>query len=245
MSSVDCPPGTLVVGDLHMDLFEGEAAQRFARWCAALEGVPRLVVLGDLFEFWVGRKQQTLSGTREVLAALRRLVERGTALDVLPGNRDFLLDRHFERASGARIHPAGLIGEHADGERTLFLHGDELCTADRAYQRFRRLVRSRSVRALTGALPFWFQRGLARGLRRASRGSRPLKDAPHRAMQAEAALQCARGRDAQHLICGHGHRFQEQPLPGRGRWIVIDAWGGSATPCGSGIRGGNPWRRRP
>lgn len=222
---VPCPPGTTVVGDLHLDPFDEGQQAPVVDWLEGLAGIPRLVVLGDLFEFWVGPKGERLEGARALCAALRRRVEGGTAVDVLHGNRDFLLDGSFERASGAVVHPAGLLGEH-EGERTLFLHGDELCTGDRAYQRFKRFARARPTRWLALHLPFPLQRRLARSLRRASVRAVSAKPDPVKAMRVGVADARAREAGADALVCGHAHRFRDELLPGGARWLVIDGWGG-------------------
>lgn len=225
--SVPCPAGTLVIGDLHLDLFDGAHGEPFACWLEALGDVPRLIVLGDLFEFWVGRHQGRVEGARRVLAALRALVDRGTPVDVLYGNRDFLMGAHFVRASACTLRPQGLVGELEDGSRTLFLHGDELCTLDLSYQRFKRVMRSRPGRWLAACLPLSLQRSAAARLRRASAqaAARPEAD-EKRALQASAAVRQAAEQGARQLVCGHAHEFRDDPLPGGGRWLVIDAWGG-------------------
>jgi len=237
LPSAPCPAGTLVIGDLHQDLFDGEHGEPFARWLDSLGldtlgldtlgAVPRLIILGDLFEFWVGRHQGKVDGARRVLTALRGLVDRGTPVDVLYGNRDFLLGRHFVRATGCTLRPEGLEGELEDGSRTLFLHGDELCTLDHSYQRFKRVMRSRPGRWLAACLPLSLQRSAAARLRRASvqAAARPEAD-ERRALQPSAAVQQAAEQGASQLVCGHAHAFRDEPLPGGGRWLVIDAWGG-------------------
>ena len=228
-------PGTLVIGDLHLDVFAPGGTERFVRWLERRpDPLPRLVILGDLFEYWVGRGQGREPGARAVLAALAARGERGTAVDVLPGNRDFLLGEEFTRESGARLHPGGLVGRHPDGSATLFLHGDELCTTDRAYRAFRRVVRSRPVAWLASSLPLGSRRAIARALRARSARSTARKAPATVAVQPDAALARARGAGARTLICGHAHRFRDERLdPGQGpgagavRWLVIDAWGGA------------------
>ncbi len=221
---VPLAPGTVVIGDLHLDLFDAGHAAPFAGWCRELRA-PGLVILGDLFEFWVGRKQLQVPGAREVLDALGGLARRGTTIDVLWGNRDYLLDSCFETASGATVRPHGLIGEH-DGGPTLFLHGDELCTLDHAYQRFRRVVRSAPSRWLATHLPFAVQRRIAARLRSRSTRAVAAKPAPVRAMQVEAVAARTSEAGARVLVCGHAHRSRDETLSGGERWLVIDAWGG-------------------
>jgi UDP-2,3-diacylglucosamine hydrolase len=162
-----------------------------------------------------------------VCGALRRLVGSGTEIDVVPGNRDFLLDRHFERASGARVRAAGLVGVMAGGTRVLFLHGDELATRDRGYQRLRAVLRSRLVTTLAPRVPSIATRALARRLRRASRKAVEAKSGDVKALQADAVRARARAHAAAVLVCGHAHRFRDERLAQGPRWIVVDAFGGA------------------
>jgi len=217
--------GTVVIGDLHLDLFDEAHAAPFAAWCAGLDA-PRLVILGDLFEFWVGKKQLRVPGARAVLAGMSDLVARGCAVDVLWGNRDFLLDHHFERPSGATVHRHGLLGDHPGGP-TLLVHGDELCTLDVGYQRFKRVVRAAPIRWLATHLPFERQRKIAAGLRAQSVRSVAAKPSPTKSMQPDAADSLARAHAATSLACGHAHVFRDERLPSGARWLVIDGWEGA------------------
>jgi UDP-2,3-diacylglucosamine hydrolase len=218
-------PGSLVVADLHLDVQRPGAERVFTHWLDGLSGVPRLVVLGDLFEFWVGRAELDSAGVREVTRALAALVARGTEIDVVPGNRDFLLDASFERASGARVRPAGLVAETGAG-RLLLLHGDELSTLDRRYQRLRTVLRSAPLRWLAARLPLFVLRPLARSLRRTSRREVAAKPSAVLAMQPEAAERAAGVAGAEILLCGHAHRAEDRRLASGLRWIVLDAFGG-------------------
>lgn len=219
-------PGTLVIGDLHLDPLGGAEAEAFAAWLGALRGCPRLIVLGDLFETWIGRKQLRLPGSAAVIAALRACVERGTALDVIPGNRDFLLGVDFERWTGGRVHAGGLVGEFAGG-RLLVLHGDELCTKDVSFMRMKRVLHSRLARGVLPRLPFFVLRWLAGRLRAASQRAVPRKPSAEKAMQSDAARAAAAAAGADVLVVGHAHAFRDERLPGGLRWLVIDGWGGA------------------
>ncbi len=220
-------PGSVVVADLHIDVERAGAERAFTRWLAGLSGAPRLVVLGDLFEFWVGRSELSSPGAQAVTAALSALRGRGTEIDVVLGNRDFLLDSSFERASGARVHAQGLVGAAGKEERVLLLHGDELSTLDRRYQRLRALLRSRPVRWAAPRVPVFLARRVARSLRRASRREVASKPSAVVAMQEGEAEREALAEGAGVLVCGHAHRAQDCRLASGLRWIVLDAFGGA------------------
>lgn len=228
LPQVPCEPGTLVIGDLHLDVFEGSGPRSFGAWLERLLplSVPRLVILGDLFEYWVGRGQGAEPGAGAILDGLRRLVLAGTEVDLLHGNRDFLLCSEVEGATGARVRPHGLIGLMEGGRRTVFLHGDELCTGDRGYQRFRHVVRSGLVRGVVRITPLGLRRRAALALRRRSGQSTAAKAPDVVEMKASEALAWAERTSARTVICGHAHSFRDEALNGEARWLVIDGWGG-------------------
>jgi UDP-2,3-diacylglucosamine hydrolase len=221
--------GTLVIGDLHLDPLGGPEVDEFSAFCAALK-VPRLVILGDLFEAWFGPRTAHLGGAQEVSRALLQLTQRGVAVDVIPGNRDFLLDEGFARASGVGLHPEGWRGA-LDGVRVLILHGDTLCTRDLGYLRLRRVLHSRVVYWLVRWLPRALLLLLVGRLRAASRKAVARKPVPRKAMQTQAAVAAASAADplapAQLLVVGHAHEFSDRSLDSTSlRWLVLDGWGG-------------------
>lgn len=216
--------GTLVVADLHLDPLEVDGAARFVAWLERQRGAPGLVVLGDLFEFWFGPAQ--LEEAAVVTGALRAAADAGTRVDLVPGNRDFLLGRGFERASGVRLRPHGALGTTPGGERVLLVHGDELCTLDRPYQRLRAVLRSAPVRGIAPLLPRAVGRLAARRLRRASRSAVAAKPGPLVEQQPDACRELARRHGATTVACGHAHRFRDERLAGGPRWLVVDAFGG-------------------
>lgn len=224
MPELELPSGSIAVGDLHLDVGGDRAPKAFLEWLTALEGVPRLVILGDLFDAWIGPAHLGLGGAAETARALAQLVSRGTAVDVVWGNRDFLLDRNFEEASGVCLRPRGLVGRTAQG-RVLLIHGDELCTEDLPYQRLRRVIRSRPIRFLIRHLPRAVALWAARRLRRASTQAVARKPAEHKAMQVDAVSRQLEAHGCDTLVCGHAHRFRDEPVGATGRWVVVDDWG--------------------
>jgi len=223
---VELAPGTLVIADLHLDAGPNARPPReFEAFLERASAAPRLVILGDLFDAWVGPAHAELAGARRVLDALASLVRAGTALDIVHGNRDFLLEESFERRTGARVHPAGLVGRCA-GVRTLLVHGDELCTLDHGYQRMKRVLRSGPVRWLAPRLPRPLSLAAARRLRSASVKAVAEKPAESKRQQRAAASGLAEAARARHLVVGHAHEFRDED-DGALRWIVLDAFGGA------------------
>ena len=227
LPEIALPAGTRVIADLHLDPLQAIPWEAFRSWLARLGDAPALVVLGDLFEYWIGAGQAREAQHAALLAQLSARARAGTALHFLHGNRDFLLGHSFEQASGGRVHPGGLLGRTAAGTRILFLHGDELATLDRSYQRLRAVVRTGALRRLANAAPAGLSAAVARALRRRSRRAVAGKPPATVALQEAAAAEWCARHGASWLVCGHAHRFRDQRLAGGARWLVLDAFGGA------------------
>ncbi|MFT3896729.1 MAG: UDP-2,3-diacylglucosamine diphosphatase [Thermomonas sp.] len=131
---------TLFVSDLHLDPERPAATELFGRF---LDGEAReadaLYILGDLFEAWVGDDDPSTAGAF-VAERLRALADSGVPVYFIRGNRDFLLGEEYAKRSGMAILPDPAV-VMLEGEPTLILHGDLLCTDDTAYQQFRAQTR--------------------------------------------------------------------------------------------------------
>lgn len=229
---IDLAGEAWVIADLHLDVGPGGAAPReFLEFLARVRGRPRLVILGDLFDAWIGPAQMELEAARRVVEALRALTESGTAVDVVHGNRDFLLERRFEERSGARVHPSGFSAALGDGSRALFVHGDEFCTLDVGYQRLKRVLRSRPVSWTAPRLPRALALAVAGRLRRASVRALASKPPAEKQQQRDAVLDWAERTESDLVVCGHAHQLRDETLEvGRTRavrWIVLEAFGGA------------------
>jgi UDP-2,3-diacylglucosamine hydrolase len=71
----------------------------------------RLVILGDLFDFWFEYKHAIPKEHHEVLFMLTDLMRRGIRIDYVSGNHDFWLGDFFSEHMGIRVCPRGRPGE--------------------------------------------------------------------------------------------------------------------------------------
>ena len=230
--AVDC------ISDLHLQA--GEPAT-FDAWCAWLarplnERADALVILGDLFEVWVG--DDALQGQGSDAAFWRRCADalhahsRDTPIYFIAGNRDFLLGPVGLKACGMQALPDPTV-LHLGHHRWLLSHGDSLCLADTDYQRFRAEVRSTDWQHTFLAQPLEQRETTARSLREQSearkRASRhdPALWADVDAAAARAWLQTAQTNT---LIHGHTHRPAEHDLGHGLRRVVLSDWDLAATP---------------
>ena len=225
-TTIPLEPGLEVIADLHLDPADSDECGRFAAWLDSREGLKRLVLLGDLFDAWVGPAHARMDGAQEVFGALRGVVSRGGAVELLWGNRDFLIDEKVASEAGARLCRDSLLAVNESGERALFVHGDELCTLDTSYQRLRRVLRSRWVTGLLLRLPLFMTLWLARRLRSGSKRAVGSKPPEEMAMQADVVMNLSRRSSARVLVCGHAHRWRDEVVEDGVRWVVLDAFGG-------------------
>jgi len=131
---------TLFVSDLHLHASRPAITALFLQFLREEAAhAEALYVLGDLFEAWLGDDANDAL-SQQVRAALRALVGGGVPLYLMRGNRDFLFGPRFSTDTGARLLPDPCVVS-LYGEPTLLMHGDLLCSEDRAYLAFRAQVR--------------------------------------------------------------------------------------------------------
>ncbi|MEM8711637.1 MAG: hypothetical protein AAGG01_11845, partial [Planctomycetota bacterium] len=169
-------------------------------------------------------RQARLSGTREVLAALAGIAGRGVEVLVIPGNRDALMDRTYERASGARLYPDGFVGLVGKA-RLAFVHGDSLCTLDVGYQRLRPVWRKGWIRFLSRHAPLWVAAAIGRRMRAQSETSKVRKLPEQKLIQPAAIRALAVATGAKAVVCGHAHDVRDEVLEPDLRFVVVGAWG--------------------
>ena len=213
-------PTVVVVGDVHLSPEDPAGAARFDAWLASLAGrCSTLVLLGDLFDYWVGRRQGSEPLPRQVLSRLASLSKAGTRLAFLAGNRDYA----FDGADGLDVAIWPDVVRTRWGSRTVVMtHGDLLCTADARYQSMRRFLRSRPARGALAALPHRAATYLARGLRDLS--LRETRRKPYASMGIDYGVARAwlTAYDADVLVAGHVHTGVHHRLPGdRPRDVLV------------------------
>lgn len=205
-----------VVGDCHLEAAQPALVEAFVGACQRWHGsLGTLVILGDLFDAWVGGAQARDAWVVRLLDALAALARSGTRVVFQPGNRDYL----FRGTRQFRPEPwPDVVLATCAGRRLLFTHGDLLCSEDRSYLRMRRFLRWAPSRWVARALPGGLRRRIAGGLRGASGKKAKRRGVPIAAVAggldlalAGAWMDAAR---AEHFIVGHVHTGARHDLPG-------------------------------
>ncbi|MCW5612538.1 MAG: UDP-2,3-diacylglucosamine diphosphatase [Rubrivivax sp.] len=208
------------ISDLHL----AEAMPRtFEAWAAHLRHTPAdaVVILGDLFEVWVGDDVRERPFERRCMEVMAEAASHRT-LAFMVGNRDFLFGTAAVRAAGmmALADPTVL---DAWGRRLLLSHGDALCLDDAPYQAFRRQVRSTAWQQAFLARPLAERLQVAADMRRASMTRRQFDGDASADIDAAEAVHWLHAMGAAELIHGHTHRPGSAALaPGYKRHVLSD-----------------------
>jgi UDP-2,3-diacylglucosamine hydrolase len=224
-----------LLSDVHL-----HAAQprTFEAWRAHLLGTAAdaVLMLGDLFEVWVGDDARHGGFEAQCLAVLQA-ASRQRLLAFMPGNRDFLVgDALLAEAGVQRLADPTLL--LAWDQRWLLSHGDALCLADADYQRFRAEVRGAGWQARFLALPLHQRQQQARAMRDASAAHQAgLPAGRWSDVDEAAALGWLVRAGAPALIHGHTHRPAVHALSGGRTRHVLGDWDlDAATPRASLLR---------
>ena len=122
--------------DLHLSEHTPRTLEAFENWLASVAQEDALIfLLGDIFEVWYGDDYSDQTSERVILAT-QSAKAAGAKLYFMHGNRDFLLGESFAEKAEFEIlpDPEFLLVNH---QVVLITHGDQLCTDDKVYQKFR------------------------------------------------------------------------------------------------------------
>jgi UDP-2,3-diacylglucosamine hydrolase len=222
---------TFFIADLHLADKRPVATGRFFRFLEDdAAGADALYILGDLFEVWLGDDDGG-QVAQDTARHLRSLVDSGTPVYFMHGNRDFMLAQRYAALSGMTLlsDPTRI---DLYGVPTLLMHGDTLCTDDTAYQTFRNRVRNPLVLALLRRLPLALRRRMAHRARAGSESAKAAKPAAIMDVNGDAVVRVLEAQKAVRLIHGHTHRPAQHVHVVEGhaceRWVVPDwytRWG--------------------
>ncbi|HNR34324.1 MAG TPA: UDP-2,3-diacylglucosamine diphosphatase [Candidatus Hydrogenedentes bacterium] len=224
---------TIAFSDAHLETsLEGREtvdamAVQIRQW--QRDGVRRIFILGDLFDFWFEYRHVVFSGYFPVLRAFADARDADVELHLVCGNHDFWAGRFLETELGFHVHRDPVVMDW-NGRRVLLAHGDGINPKDRLYRLYKRVARSRLAIALFRQLHPDLAMGLARGV---SHGSRhmtmvedPSRGSEAKALRAHAQSVLAAGK-ADVVLMGHAHAAirEECPAPGgTGLYINCGDW---------------------
>ena len=194
-----------LLGDAH--LYDGDhEAQAFVDFLAALPvDINTLVILGDLFSAWIGRRELQRPHHQLVVEALRRLRARGCRILYIEGNHDFFLTRLFAGDPFERLAERSL-DLSLGGRRVHLAHGDLLNRRDRQYLAWRAVSKSRMFYSLFNLLPAAIRHNIVEGLaQRMAKTNMAFRGGfPYAECELYARRQMETGTEI--LVFGHFHQ---------------------------------------
>ncbi len=221
----------VLISDLHLSPEEPALVQAFLALlddCLALPALKRLFILGDWFEVWLGDDAYlTLSEDKRqthwltpLIASLKQLRIDGCEILVMHGNRDFLLGQPFCNLFGGELIYEPYI--LTVGQQTYRLeHGDALCTDDKKYQFFRKVMRNRFTKWYLLNKSLEKRLAIAANIRQKSKQNNTTKAAYIMDVNEQAVSAAIHNNDA--LLHGHTHRPQiHQTINNKTRYVLGD-----------------------
>ncbi len=196
---------TLFISDLHLHNERPLTTEAFFSFLQTeVKSAETLYILGDLFDAWIGDDDDRPL-VSQVAEALKAVADRGTKIFFQHGNRDFLLGPHYAKRCGMQLLPELFTLEVAD-ERWLLAHGDQFCTQDVAYQKFRHMVRDSNWQKELLSKTLEERRNIAAQLREKSKEANSIKAEDIMDVTQSEIEKVLLEKKCSKLIHGHTHR---------------------------------------
>lgn len=208
-----------LISDLHLQASEMATFEVWRDYMANTHA-QAVLILGDLFEVWVGDDAAAQDAFLQKCANVLRQASQRVHVAFMPGNRDFLVGPDFLNACGVQALTDPCLLELGT-QRILLSHGDALCLDDKPYQAFRLQARSPEWQKAFLANPLAEREEFARSLRTLSESQK------HEGMSfadadPEMSLFWLVQTNADRLVHGHTHRPADHPLGTAQRHVLSD-----------------------
>lgn len=215
------------LSDIHLKTAEernGKILLRFLH--SLLERNPKeihLFLLGDIFDLWIGGHSYFVEKFKPLIDALRMLKKEGARITYIEGNHDVHIESFFQQQLGADVFVEAQYF-NIDGCRVRCEHGDLINIQDKAYLRYRSVIRHPVVKPFgTTLLPgrFWSYVG-----NKMSQKSR-LRSGHYRVSNEDQLVEMIRGhiekaykeQPFDFIISGHMHVFDDHVVEIEGRKV--------------------------
>lgn len=182
----------------------------------------RLILLGDIFEFWIG-KTTVVADYAPLIDALERMHRQGTKLVYVEGNHDFHLGPVFTDRLNCQVFPDGGSID-LDGKKVFIAHGDLANPDETGYRCLRKFLRSSLIRILLRIVPNSLIMAIAnRGSdkSRKTSGARRNRWSAREILKPYAEAILAAGHQA--VVTGHFHQPFHEKLDD-GELIALGDW---------------------
>jgi UDP-2,3-diacylglucosamine hydrolase len=226
-------PPIYLASDVHLGAVPPETGEAFLRWLeVAGSEASKVVINGDLFDFWFEYRNAIPRGHTRVLGALASLVDSGVPVLMMGGNHDWWGGDYLTGEIGVEFFQEPTVLDLA-GHRTLLAHGDGLGAGDLGYRFLKLVLRS----SLTRYAFRWLHPDL--GARVAKKVSKtpirtgdpsPKQLARYEFLEEWATSQLSSSPDLDIVALGHTHMpVLKEVRPGQyylnsGDWLVNQSY---------------------
>jgi len=134
-------PPIYLASDVHLGAAPPETEEAFLAWLeAAGSEASKVVINGDLFDFWFEYRSAIPRGHTRILGALASLVDSGVPVLMMGGNHDWWGGDYLTGELGVEFLKEPTLLDLA-GHKTLLAHGDGLGAGDLGYRILKTILR--------------------------------------------------------------------------------------------------------
>ena len=196
---------TYFISDLHISE-NNDIDKLFIRFLDILKPNDSLYILGDLFDYWINSPTDKLSGfQKNIFQLLKNTSEKNIEITFMPGNRDFLITKKFLHKFKIKFLPNKETQLFINNKNILIAHGDQFCTDDISYQKYKKIVDKKWLQKLFFSLPEFTRKFIGKKIRNKSKKHQKKLKKPID-VSLKTIENIAKKSQTPYIIHGHTHR---------------------------------------
>jgi len=198
----------LLVSDLHLNPGSRDRNDLFISFLESVkQGGDRVIVLGDLFDLWLGFEGLTFEYQKPIVGKMEELAKSGLMMDYVEGNRDFGISSYQGRlfkevTERGRAIPWGQVKIYVE-------HGDLINRADHQYRLWRGTSKNALAYWMMNHLPRGFSLRVSEKLERSMKGTNLKYKIHYPEAEVEQFCRTQGGRGSDIVVFGHFHQQRE------------------------------------
>lgn len=220
-------PATYFISDLHLSETEPRTALLFANFLKLLKPNDTLYILGDFFDYWINSPKDKINNFQsKILNQLKDKASNNIKIYFMPGNRDFLLKKNTLIKFNINYLPNEPTIININNKNILLAHGDQWCTDDHSYQRYKKIVSNKWVQKLFFSLPKFIRDKIGQKIRQKSASHQKEQTKPIDVTDEAIlnAIEIYKDKSCvNYIIHGHTHRFGTHDH-GQTKRLVLGDW---------------------
>ena len=220
------------LSDFHFGLADTQTEsfkeQKVVRFLQSVEDkAQRIVLLGDIFDFWFEYKTTVPKGFVLFQAQIKRMSEKGIAVDYFVGNHDLWQRDYFAKELGVTIYRKKHQTFDFDGKTFVLGHGDGLDSKDIGYKIMDAVFSSHFSWWLFSLFPACVGIGAARLWSRNNRRKHrkyDMNDLKENEPMYKFCVEYLKTNRADYFVFGHRHIENEFLLTNGAKYINTGSW---------------------